>query len=629
MMLRSILYASCILLQEDYPEVWISTDSESSEMESSQPLHDRFPNLRLMYTFLLFWQFAYKVSSNAIHSLLRFLKYFLLIIGNAFHCHEIREFGEHFPVTLDTLYKRMCINADRSFTNYVVCPKCHSIYLYEDCVIARANGSFDTKRCYNVAYPKHPHRNQRAPCNEVLVKKIRTRSGHKIVPIKVYPYNSLLKQFARLFQRKNFASDCEKWRIRSACMQDGCLGDIYDGAVWKNFNSPEGLNFLTCPYSYLLTLNIDWFQPFDRGVYSVGAIYLTIQNLPRAERFKSENILLIGIIPGPKEPKHTINSYLTPLVVELKQAWDGSLMTSAQGTQVRVRLALSCVSCDIPATRKVVGFLGHNATLGCNQCYKKFTIRVGDENDFSGYDRENWVMRDDEKHRRDVHKLLQEVTKSGLRSSESKFGLRYSVLLGLNYFDPIAFTAVDVMHNLYLGSGKRMVEIWIDMKLIKKDDFTKIDNIIQSFNMPADCGRLPLNLSSSHGAFTASQWKNWIIIYSPVVLKGILPRDHLQCWLLFVRACVLLSKRFILGRDIDTADLYLLQFCRKFEALYGKARCTPNMHLHLHLRDTFKNFGPAHAFWCFPFERYNGLLGSYHTNRKSIEVQVHDDAVLP
>ena len=204
--------------------------------------------------------------------------------------------------------------------------------------------------------------------------------------------------------------------------------------------------------------------------------------------------------------------------------------------------------------------------------------------------------------------------------------------LGLNYFDPIDFTAIDVMHNLYLGSAKRMLEIWIDMNLIKRDDFTKIDHIIQSFNMPADCGRLPLNLSSSHGAFTASQWKNWITIYSPVVLKGILPRNHLQCWLLFVRACVLMSKRYILSREIDTADLYLLQFCLRFEALYGKARCTPNLHLHLHLKDTFKNFGPAHAFWCFPFERYNGLLGSYHTNRKSVETQVmarfcHEQAI--
>ncbi len=34
---------------------------------------------------------------------------------------------------------------------------------------------------------------------------------------------------------------------------------------------------------------------------------------------------------------------------------------------------LSCVSCDIPASRKVCGFLGHNAKL--------------DKTDFSGYDR--------------------------------------------------------------------------------------------------------------------------------------------------------------------------------------------------------------------------------------------------
>lgn len=34
-----------------------------------------------------------------------------------------------------------------------------------------------------------------------------------------------------------------------------------------------------------------------------------------------------------------------------------------------------------------------------------------EEHDFSGFDRENWIMQDEEKHRRDVHKLLQEVTK--------------------------------------------------------------------------------------------------------------------------------------------------------------------------------------------------------------------------
>ena len=41
-----------------------------------------------------------------------------------------------------------------------------------------------------------------------------------------------------------------------------------------------------------------------RGVYSTGVIYLTSLNLPRNERYKPENIILIGIIPGPKEPKN-------------------------------------------------------------------------------------------------------------------------------------------------------------------------------------------------------------------------------------------------------------------------------------------------------------------------------------
>lgn len=93
------------------------------------------------------------------------------------------------------------------------------------------------------------------------------------------------------------------------------------------------------------------------------------------------------------------------------------------------------------------------------------------------------------------------------------------------------------------------------------------------------------------------------------------------CWLLFVRACRLICKPIVKIDDINTADLFFLQFCRRFEIIYGKEHCTPNMHLHLHLKQSFLDFGPPHAFWCFAFERYNGILGSYHTNKKSVESQ--------
>ena len=103
---------------------------------------------------------------------------------------------------------------------------------------------------------------------------------------------------------------------------------------------------------------MDWFQPFQRDVYSVGAIYLTIQNLPRNIRCKPENILLVGIMPGPCEASCNINSYLGPLVAELQEAWDtGFCAMSSQQVPITIRLALSCIACDIPASRRFLDFL--------------------------------------------------------------------------------------------------------------------------------------------------------------------------------------------------------------------------------------------------------------------------------
>ena len=96
-------------------------------------------------------------------------------------------------------------------------------------------------------------------------------------------------------------------------------------------------------------------------------------NLPREFGFRKENVLLVGIIPGPKETKHDINAFLAPLVKELLNFWSG-VEISIQSLQkcVQVRCALLCVACDIPASRKVCGFLGHSADIGCSKCLKRF-----------------------------------------------------------------------------------------------------------------------------------------------------------------------------------------------------------------------------------------------------------------
>ena len=58
------------------------------------------------------------------------------------------------------------------------------------------------------------------------------------------------------------------------------------------------------------------------------------------------------------------------------------------------------------------------------------------------------------------------------------------------------------------------------------------------------------------------------------------------------------------------------------QRLYGKATITPNMHLHGHLRDVILDYGPIQEFWCYSFERFNGILGNQPTNNRAIEPQL-------
>ena len=109
---------------------------------------------------------------------------------------------------------------------------------------------------------------------------------------------------------------------------------------------------LSKPRHYAGILNVDWFQPFENGTTSVGVIYFALMNFPRHLRFKRENVLLVGIIPALKSEPASLNTFLKPLVDELKAMWeDGVLLTTSQSPTFRLqrRLALLCVSCDIPA----------------------------------------------------------------------------------------------------------------------------------------------------------------------------------------------------------------------------------------------------------------------------------------
>ena len=105
-----------------------------------------------------------------------------------------------------------------------------------------------------------------------------TKCTGKIIyhPIKVYCYQSIISSLRNLVQQPRILQLLDHWKTRN--IPHGVMCDVYDGAVWRLFIDDH--NALTLAF----LLNVDWFQPYKHVAYSVGAIYITILNLPRQLR---------------------------------------------------------------------------------------------------------------------------------------------------------------------------------------------------------------------------------------------------------------------------------------------------------------------------------------------------------
>ena len=601
-------------IEQDFDFCQSPSSLPSTVIPSSVPEKESDDNKPLVWWIVFFvsiFQTLHSISDQAIDLLLKFIHILLQFLA----CYSPRLQGAAaaFPKSLHLRDKfvKECTYVT-SVERYVSCSSCHSLYKFNDC-FEKSGTRLVTKRCSNVTHSKK--------CNAPLLKQVISSTGSpKVYPIKTYCYCSLISTLQRFLLRPGFVDLCEETRnlyINSAHL----LSDVYQGRIWKEFLKVGQSDFLSTSLCYGLMLNINWFKPYDHFTYSLGVVYLVIMNLPCFHRYKRQNIIIIGIIPGPSAPPLSVNSYLSPLVTELLQLWKGVQLKVYNSRQKVVRAALLLVACDMPASRKVCGFLSHSANLGCHRCYCEFSEGSLRRN-YSNFERTSWSYRDNSKHRDDVHRLLQCSSKSALSQMESELGCRYSVLLELPYFNPIQMTIIDPMHNLFLGSAKHItMDVLLGEGLLTKPSIGTVHKRIKSIQVPIDIGCLPSRLDSG-STFTAEQWMNWTIYFSIYCLHGLLNPEQIECWRAFVLACRRLCKKCISEEDIKVADLLLIQFCKRVKRVFGAEFVTPNMHMHLHLADCVRDFGPLHSFWLYSFERCNGLLGKQPTNNRAIELQL-------
>src|SRR6266480_8084236 len=99
---------------------------------------------------------------------------------------------------------------------------------------------------------------------------------------------------------------------------------------------------------------------------------------------------------------------------------------------------------------------------------------------------------------------------------------------------------------------------------------------------------------------------------------GITARDFLgeidqKILAYFVRACIILTSWELRKNELDEAFIKLFEMNKLIERKYGQEKISPNLHLCLHICECALDYGPLSSFWCFSFERMNGILGIQST----------------
>ena len=136
---------------------------------------------------------------------------------------------------------------------------------------------------------------------------------------------------------------------------------------------------------------------------------------------------------------------------------------------------------------------------------------------------------------------------------------------------------------------------------------------MDTIHQPSEIRRIShkIDIRKGFSNLTANEWKNFFLIYARVVLWDFLGHKDWKILVNFSQACSILVRRIVTLENLNIAHGHLIELLRLIEINYGKDSITPNLHLSLHLNECCRDYGPLYSFWCFSFERMNGILGWY------------------
>ncbi|KJA14089.1 hypothetical protein HYPSUDRAFT_72760 [Hypholoma sublateritium FD-334 SS-4] len=327
---------------------------------------------------------------------------------------------------------------------YIACPSCHSLYPYNP----GDNPQTSVDRCI------YRRTENSEICETSLWKTTERLPGNPIpTPRMKYLHQDLKAWLGRLLSRKDMEKILDSRPHIPPDDPNAGIDDIWLSKVFLDLKDPSGASFYPGRNGegrLIFALAVNGFNPFQNKTakqsVSSTAIWLVLLNLPPDLRYLHENLYVAGVIPG-YPSLDEINHYLDLLINKLLILWDPGVFFSRTYSNIVGRLYRAmCIPliCDMIAARQV---LGQSAATSHNCC----TLCDIDYHDFDIIDHREWPKKNCD-HMKECARLWRDATSEEEQDFYFQaYGIRWTSLLRLPYWDPTKYAVVESMHAGDLG----------------------------------------------------------------------------------------------------------------------------------------------------------------------------------
>ncbi|XP_057335688.1 uncharacterized protein LOC130674388 [Microplitis mediator] len=391
------------------------------------------------------------------------------------------------------------------------------------------------------------------------------------------------------------------------------LRSMSDGQVYKKLSTIN--NPLSNKYNFSYTFNTDGCQPSKSSKISIWPIYAIINELP--PKLQSKHMIMAGLWVNQKEPD--MHLFLKPFIQQANELTDKGVQWKLENEIITSKFIPLCSVVDSVARCKILNMKQYNGTYGCTFCEHP-TERV---DNCAKYPISAVVppSRTDESIKKNMVLAVEVQYGKDVRGVWGP-----SPLMILKYFNIVDGISPDYMHCILLGVTQQHTEILLssfgeEYYVGNPNQVEAINTKLMSFKHPTCITRSPRNITERK-MWKATEWRSWLLFYSLISLKGVLPQKYLEHLALLAEAVSTLLSEEIEYDDLRRTGSLIVRYVALYQEYFGKKAMTYNVHLLTHMEQSVLNLGPLKCHNTFIFENQNHFVLKMQKSPNRIDVQI-------